>query len=86
MAGIQELLIIAFIVILLFGSNKLPQLVKYLSRAKIDFKRGSNEAIEKSVQIRKIAQNLSIATENKSDEQLLKEIEAVTRIKIFREK
>ena len=44
MFGTTELVIIAFIVVLLFGVKKLPQLGKSMGSAITNFKKGLNEA------------------------------------------
>jgi sec-independent protein translocase protein TatA len=42
--GPTELLIIALVVLLLFGGTKLPQLFRSLGRAKSEFEAGAHEA------------------------------------------
>jgi sec-independent protein translocase protein TatA len=79
MIGSQELLILLLILFLIFGGKKLPELARSLGRAKKEFDEG---ATEDSARIRKIAHNLGIPTEGKTDEQLLREIEAMGRISI----
>jgi len=41
--GIQELLVIAFIILLLFGSRKIPELMKGLGKGIKNFKDGMKE-------------------------------------------
>ncbi len=43
MPNMGELLIIAFLVMLLFGGSKLPQLMRNLGRSANEFKRGMSE-------------------------------------------
>ncbi len=42
--GTTELLIIAFVVVLLFGGRKLPQLGRSMGHAITNFKKGLNES------------------------------------------
>ena len=46
MPGIQELLIIAFIVLLLFGGAKLPSLMRNMGRSVTEFKKGMTKQDE----------------------------------------
>ena len=41
--GMQEILIIAFVVLLLFGGKKIPELMKGLGKGVKSFKEGMNE-------------------------------------------
>ena len=41
--GMQEILIIAFVVLLLFGGKKIPELMKGLGKGVKGFKEGMNE-------------------------------------------
>lgn len=79
MIGSQELLLLLLILFLIFGGKKLPELARSLGKAKKEFEKGK---AEDSARIRKIARNLGIPTEGKTDEQLLREIEAMGRISI----
>ena len=42
--GFQEILVIALIVLLLFGGKKIPELMKCLGKGVKSFKEGMNEA------------------------------------------
>ncbi|MBR1732609.1 MAG: twin-arginine translocase TatA/TatE family subunit [Alloprevotella sp.] len=45
--GLQEILVIAFIVLLLFGGRKIPELMRGLGRGVSSFKEGLSEKEEK---------------------------------------
>jgi len=44
--GMQEILIIAFVILLLFGGKKIPELMKGLGKGVKSFKEGMNEVTE----------------------------------------
>ena len=44
--GMQEILIIAFVVLLLFGGKKIPELMKGLGKGVKSFKEGRNEVTD----------------------------------------
>ena len=44
--GMQEILIIAFVVLLLFGGKKIPDLMKGLGKGVKSFKEGMNEVTD----------------------------------------
>ena len=44
--GMQEILVIAFIVLLLFGGKKIPELMKGLGKGVKSFKEGMNEVTD----------------------------------------
>jgi len=46
--GTTELLVIAFVIVLLFGGKKLPQLGRSFGSAITNFKKGLNEADKES--------------------------------------
>ena len=46
--GMQEILVIALIVLLLFGGKKIPELMKGLSKGVKSFKEGMNEVTDLS--------------------------------------
>jgi sec-independent protein translocase protein TatA len=45
MQGVPEILLIVFVVILLFGSKKLPELARSLGKSLNEFKRGQTESL-----------------------------------------
>ena len=47
--GMQEVLIIALIVLLLFGGKKIPELMKGLGKGVKSFKEGMNEKVDEEV-------------------------------------
>ncbi len=48
--GMQEVIVIALVVLLLFGGRKIPELMRGLGKGVRSFKEGMNE-VEKSVRI-----------------------------------
>ncbi len=48
--GFQEILIVALIVLLLFGGKKIPELMKGLGKGVKSFKEGMNETTKESSQ------------------------------------
>ncbi len=46
MLGQPELLIILFIILILFGSSKLPELARSMGKAKSEYKKGATEGEE----------------------------------------
>lgn len=51
MSGIPEILLIIFVILLLFGSKKLPELARSLGKSLNEFKRGQTEtAPEKKIE------------------------------------
>ncbi|MDO4823522.1 MAG: twin-arginine translocase TatA/TatE family subunit [Bacteroidales bacterium] len=48
--GLQEILIVALIVLLLFGGKKIPELMKGLGKGVKSFKEGMNETTKESSQ------------------------------------
>ncbi len=93
--GPNELLLILVIVFLLFGASKLPELARSLGRAKAEFKKAEREAelelVEFERQIRegkykrekleKVAKDLGVETEGRSDEEIARDIRDVIREK-----
>lgn len=91
--GTTEILLILGVAVLLFGATKLPELAKAMGKSMGEFKKAQREAelelksLEKSAaapvqetesdRIRKLAQELGIKTEDKTDGQLLEEIKAL---------
>jgi sec-independent protein translocase protein TatA len=51
MSGVPEILLIVFVILLLFGSKKLPELARSLGKSLNEFKRGQTEsAPEKKIE------------------------------------
>jgi sec-independent protein translocase protein TatA len=44
MSGVPEILLIVFVILLLFGSKKLPELARSLGKSLNEFKRGQTES------------------------------------------
>jgi len=51
MLGQPELLIILFIILILFGSSKLPELARSMGKAKSEYKKGAAEGEDEIQQI-----------------------------------
>ena len=73
--GGSEILIVALIVMVLFGAKRLPELARALGRSKGEFEKGKSEFEPESgsksrVELEKAAKELGIDTEGKTDEEL----------------
>jgi sec-independent protein translocase protein TatA len=91
MIGTQELIMIFALVMLLFGANKLPELARSMGTSMGEFKKAQKESelnlrnFEASLKdtestatkskIQETAEKLGIETKDKSDDQLLNEIQ-----------
>ncbi|MCS7116857.1 MAG: twin-arginine translocase TatA/TatE family subunit [Nitrososphaerota archaeon] len=78
--GLQgwEIILIAAIILILFGAKKIPELARSLGRAKAEFKRGQEEVeegVSEKERLEKVAKELGISTEGKNVEELRKEIQ-----------
>jgi sec-independent protein translocase protein TatA len=76
--GAPELIIILLVVVLLFGSTKLPKLAKSLGEASKEFKKGVGEADVTPVQVKPSADEKVTMTKAELDA-LLAEREAQAR-------
>jgi len=91
MVGFDEILLIAVAALLLFGPDKLPQYLRELGRLYAEVKKAQREferelnpdalvsvpAVKMpSAQVVEIAKKLGIGTEGKTEDQLLREIDA----------
>ncbi|MCS7143478.1 MAG: twin-arginine translocase TatA/TatE family subunit [Archaeoglobaceae archaeon] len=87
--GTQEIILIILVVLLLFGASKIPELARSLGRGVAEFKKAQRQAEielkelekdmkmskdEKRKKLEKIAKDLGIEPEGKSEEELLEEI------------
>ncbi|MEM2925715.1 MAG: twin-arginine translocase TatA/TatE family subunit [Methanocellales archaeon] len=87
--GTAEILLILGVALLLFCADKLPEIARAMGKALGEFKKAQREAelelksLEKPIvqqtesEIRKLAREMGISTEGKSDEQLREEIKAL---------
>lgn len=46
MPGVTEMMILAFVILLLFGGAKLPSLMRNIGRSANEFKRGMNDSLD----------------------------------------
>lgn len=91
LGGLDWLWVILFVVVLLFGAKKIPEIAKALGRARGEFEKGKQEIdreIKEATQtpmkkeesererLIKAANALGISTSGKTDEQLREEIQA----------
>lgn len=67
MLGTTEILIIAGVVVLLFGANKLPQLGKGLGEAIGNFKKAAKDGQKDALRANEIDATPRIADDHKSD-------------------
>lgn len=65
--GTTELLVILFIILLVFGSKKLPELAQGLGKGIREFKKASNE-IQDELDLNKPISSRSTATETSTEE------------------
>lgn len=82
--GWTELIIIVFIIVLLFGARRIPELMKSLGRGVREFRKGmsgmeeemkkTEKEIKSEETVKEVAKKLGIKTEGKSTEELAKEI------------
>ncbi len=73
--GGSEILIVALIIVVLFGAKKLPELARSLGRSKGEFEKGKADFEPESgsksrVELEKAAKELGIDAEGKTDEEL----------------
>ncbi|MCP8316720.1 MAG: twin-arginine translocase TatA/TatE family subunit [archaeon] len=92
--GTEWIWIILFVVVLLFGAKKIPEIARALGRARGEFEKGKQE-MEKEIReatqapikkeeserekLIKVASALGISTYGKTDEQLREEIQAALK-------
>ncbi len=88
--GYFEILLVLVVAVLLFGATKLPELAKAVGKSMGEFKKAQREAelelksLEKPAaapvqesEVRKLAREMGIVVEGKTDEQLKEEIKAL---------
>ena len=86
--GGYEWLIILFIILILFGAKKLPELARGMGEAVKEFRRASREVEVEEVKkldedkLSKVAKELGINVEGKNKDEIVKEIvEALSKTK-----
>jgi len=92
--GTEWLWIILFVVVLLFGAKKIPEIARAMGRAKGEFERGKQEMEKEMREITqapskkeeserekliRVATALGISTSGKTDEQLREEIQSALK-------
>jgi len=76
MPGPSEwLLIIVIIALLIWGPSQIPKLARALGQARKEFEKAQKGEDEEEDELYKIARELGIDTENKSREEIKKEIQ-----------
>ncbi len=95
MVGFDEIIFIAIIALLLFGPDKMPEYIRELGKLYAEFKKAQrdlesefNRAVATSIipkppssTVVEIAKKMNIPAEGKTEEQLLKEIDAAVSSK-----
>jgi|Deesub1362A_J573_1020465.scaffolds.fasta_scaffold00005_300 sec-independent protein translocase protein TatA len=100
--GPNELMVILIVALILFGPKKLPELARSLGKAVAEFNKAKDEFSKESMkkiieneiepkkasysEVVKIAENLGIDVEGKSEQELLKEITRKTSEKAVAQK
>ena len=91
MPGPTELMLIFFIIVLLFGATKLPELARSMGKSMGEFKKAQKESdislkdleitnkSQSKSKIQQTAQNLGISIEGMTDDQLMEKIEKATK-------
>ena len=71
----EWLLIIVIIALLIWGPSQIPKLARALGQARKEFEKAQKGEDEKEDELYKIARELGIDTENKTREEIKKEIQ-----------
>ena len=75
--GPSEMIIIAFIVMLLFGAKKLPELARSLGKSKGEFEKGKQDSESKVKSESKVESEFKVESVMKSREELEKAAKAL---------
>jgi sec-independent protein translocase protein TatA len=68
MSGVPEILLIAFVILLLFGSKKLPELARSLGKSLNEFKKGQKESADKPAEEKPMEENSAESAEEEKPE------------------
>jgi sec-independent protein translocase protein TatA len=90
MFSAEDLILILFVALLLFGANKLPEMARSLGKATGEFKKGQIEVEnelkqmnkplnDQDTKIRNLAIEMGINVENKTSEQIMEEIRLIIK-------